>query len=56
MERPVQYNCCNEPPYPDHETVVFSIRYPDVTSHRATERCKIEWPHLIQECREFEEG
>jgi hypothetical protein len=28
-KRPKQTNCQNEPSYPDHETVVFSIRFPD---------------------------
>ena len=28
-KRPIQTNCQNEPPYPEHETVVFSIRFPD---------------------------
>jgi len=30
MERGKQYNCQQEPDYSDHETVVFSIRFPDV--------------------------
>ena len=28
-KRSKQHNCANEPGYPDHETVVFSIRAPD---------------------------
>jgi hypothetical protein len=30
MDRPKQINCQQEPGYPDHETVIFSIRYPAV--------------------------
>tara|TARA_R110002020_G_scaffold318905_9_gene534562 strand:- start:2540 stop:2692 length:153 start_codon:yes stop_codon:yes gene_type:complete len=30
MERPKQTNCQNEPPYPLHETVLFTIRDPEV--------------------------
>ena len=43
-----------EPPYPDHKTVLFSVRFPDMTGHLATARCPIEEPHLISECAEFE--
>ena len=42
-----------EPPYPEHETVVFSIRYPYHTTHRATDLCAIEGPHLIEDCGEM---
>ena len=51
-ERPRQTNCQQEPSYPDHETVVFSIRFPDLTAHSKSSRCPIEEPHLISECGE----
>lgn len=51
--RPKQTNCQQEPTYPDHQTVVFSIRYPDMTCHLRTDLCPTEHPHLIEECEEF---
>lgn len=51
--RPRQTNCQNEPPYPDHETVVFCIRAPDTVIHSSSGRCAVEHPHLIADCGEF---
>lgn len=42
-----------EPGYPGIQTVVFSIRSPNMTAHISSERCLIECPHLISECGEF---
>ena len=42
-----------EPGYPDHSTVMFSIRYPDLTCHLPTARCGTQEPHTIAECGEF---
>ena len=42
-----------EPPYPGLQTVVFSIRFPEMTAHSATERCSLEEPHLISACGEW---
>lgn len=49
-QRPKQINCQNEPAYPEHETVVFSISAPDMTAHLKTDLCSIECPHPITEC------
>ena len=49
----VPTNCQQEPGYPRHRTVVFSIRYPDMTGHLPSRRCKIKGPHLIAECGEY---
>lgn len=46
-------NCQTEPAYPNHATVAFSIRAPEFTVHRASERCGIEEPHEIARCGEF---
>lgn len=43
----------HEPAYPLHGTVVFSIRYPNMTCHEPTRRCKTEEPHQIANCGEF---
>jgi hypothetical protein len=51
--RPAQYDCQIEPTYPDHETVVFAIRFPDGVCHLAHPQCSIEAPHLITECGRF---
>lgn len=51
--RPRQTDCQHEPPYPDHQTVVFSIRYPDAVIHSPSSYCSIQEPHLIAECGEF---
>ena len=50
---PAPLNCRHEPPYLRHRTVVFSIRNPDMTVHRRTLRCPVEYPHLIAACGEF---
>lgn len=52
-KRPAQTNCQQEPPYPDHATVVFTIREPEWTAHAASSRCAIEEPHRIDDCGEF---
>lgn len=49
-ERPLQQNCQIEPSYPDHETVIASIRDPELTCHLPQERCTIQEPHRIAEC------
>jgi hypothetical protein len=51
--RPRQTNCQQEPSYPEHETVVFSLRFPDLTVHSKSKRCKIGEPHEIAICGEF---
>lgn len=51
--RPRQTDCQHEPAYPDHETVLFSLRDPDMVSHLKTARCLIEYPHLILQCGEY---
>lgn len=51
--RPAPTNCQQEPPYPEHETVVCSLRYPDLTAHLPSERCATQEPHPIPECGEF---
>lgn len=53
MNRPTPKNLDCEPPYPDHDTVLISIRFPEMTAHLSTERCPHEHPHLIAECGEF---
>ena len=55
MERPRQVNCQNEPPYPEHETVVFALGYPEWTAHQESVRCVKGYPHRADECGEFEE-
>jgi hypothetical protein len=52
-ERDAPTNCQQEPSYPGAETVVFSIRFPELTCHRPTKRCQIEAPHAIAECDEW---
>lgn len=49
-ERPRQTNCKNEPPYPDHETVVFCLSAPDMTAHLPNDLCSREHPHDISGC------
>lgn len=45
--RPKQTNCQHEPPYPDHETVVFSIRFPDDYLHESENGCEArKWKDL----------
>ena len=50
MNRPKQLNCQNEPPYPMHETVIFSFRDPYWLIHNKRDDCKIECPHHISDC------
>lgn len=46
-KRPKQTNCQNEPPYPDHETVVFSIIHPEYYLHESEEICEArKWKDL----------
>ncbi|HXI85297.1 MAG TPA: hypothetical protein VNL17_14545 [Verrucomicrobiae bacterium] len=51
--RPRQNDCQHEPPYPDHDCVVFSIRSPEMTAHLASHRCAIEEPHSVAVCGEW---
>ena len=46
----------HEPPYEGLNTVLFSIRYPDMTAHLATDRCPLEYPHEISVCGEWNES
>ena len=55
MNRPKQTDCRYEPGYPEHTTVVFVLSAPDMTAHSITDRCRIEQPHLIHDCGEFNE-
>lgn len=48
--RPKQTNCQQEPPYPEHDTIVFSIRNPDLTVHGKSDKCPYEAPHRLEEC------
>jgi hypothetical protein len=40
----------------ENEFVVCSLRYPDFVVHLQSQRCTIEYPHLIRECGEFDVG
>lgn len=51
--RPAPSDCRQEPPYPGLETVLFSIRAPEMTGHQPTDRCSREEPHAITECGEW---
>jgi hypothetical protein len=44
----------HEPPYPDHDTVIFSIRDPVGVGHRKHPECEKEEWHLISECGLYE--
>lgn len=46
----------HEGKFPNHETVLFSLKDPDWVIHRASNRCRTEHPHNITECKEFESG
>jgi hypothetical protein len=46
-------NAQHEPAYPGADTVVLSIRAPNMVAHSTSERCGLEVPHLISECGEF---
>lgn len=50
LPRPVQRNCQQEPPFPGADTVVASLRYPELTSHLAHPECPHEGPHPVAEC------
>lgn len=52
-QRPKQMNCQNEPAYPSHVTVLFSIGDPELTGHAKHKDCPIEEPHKISECGMF---
>lgn len=52
--RPKQTDCQIEPSFPDHATVLFSIRFPDLVGHLPTLRCSIQEPHHIDDCQEFD--
>jgi hypothetical protein len=52
-ERPAPTSCQVEPPYPGTETVVMSIRDPWTVAH-PPRRCRIETPHRLEDCAEFE--
>ena len=47
-------SCQHEPPFPGMPTVVFSIRYPDLTAHLASAACPLEVPHAISDCGEWD--
>ena len=51
--RPEQRDCRQEPSYPDHATVVFALRWPDLTCHDSSARCQTQEPHLVAECGEY---
>lgn len=53
MRRPRQTDCQSEPGYPGADTIVFSLRYPDLTCHLPHPECEIQEPHLIAECGRF---
>lgn len=52
-QRRVVMNLNHEPPYPDHQTVVFAMRAPHDTAHAPTAQCMIECPHPIALCGEW---
>lgn len=52
-ERREPRNLRAEPPYPNHETVVFALRAPEWTAHLATDLCSKEHPHITAECGEW---
>ncbi len=54
MTRAAPTNCQQEPNYPGVRTVVFALRFPDMTAHAPTRRCGIQEPHAIAECGEFD--
>lgn len=51
-ERPRQTNCQQEPNFPRHQTVIFSLRYPGLTCHRPTRNCRTQEPHNWLTCGE----
>lgn len=42
-----------EPAYPGFETVMLSLRNPDLTAHLKHQDCEIEEPHYIASCGIF---
>jgi hypothetical protein len=46
-------SCQHEGSFPGLETVLFSFIDPYTLIHHKTERCAIEYPHHINECKEF---
>lgn len=46
-------NLSAEPGYPNHPTVIMSMRRPGLTAHLPTERCAIQEPHETSECGEW---
>jgi len=42
-----------EPDYKYHQTVLFSIAYPDMVVHQKSNYCDKEYPHTIDDCGEF---
>jgi hypothetical protein len=55
VKRPRQRNCLQEPSFPLHETVLFSMSSPNLTMHGDSKRCYTIYPHPIKECGEFRE-
>jgi len=49
-DRGIPTNLDYEPSYPNHETVLFSIRFPDLICHSKKDDCKIEEPHNYKVC------
>ena len=54
MKREKPNNLSSEPDYPMHETVTISFKEPDWVVHQKSELCKIEYPHKMKDCKEFE--
>ena len=53
LERETPRNLQAEPAYPWLTMVSFSLRAPEFTAHRRTNRCGKEHPHPISECGEW---
>lgn len=53
LQRETPRNLQAEPAYPWLTTVTLSLRSPDFTAHRRTNRCGKEYPHPISECGEW---
>ncbi len=53
-QRPRQTDCRYEPPFPGHETVLFTWAAPDLCLHLPTALCQIDYPHLIADCGELQ--
>ncbi len=52
--RPHQRDCRYEPPFPNHETVLFTWSAPDLCLHLPTGLCQAEGPHPITDCMELQ--